>query len=253
MLKSLDLDSCPIGDWSIAHLVRNQVTPNLCELNLADTNVSDAAMKNIEKLHQLRKLSLFYCKISDNGLQRLGGLKSLEELSVDSREITDNGIRFLRRLPTLKRLDLFSCKISNDGCHTISRLSSLEHLEICGGGVSDAGCQSLSLLQRLKVLNLSQNDRITNRGAGYLAMLTNLKSLNLSNTSVTSSMLRHLVGLKNLRTLTCYGCKPMIGPRMEWFKIRLPQLRCLRVDSVPPEEGTVLEIPGMHDDNLSWD
>ena len=37
MLEELNLDSCSVADWGIAHLVDNNVMPNLTTLDLADT------------------------------------------------------------------------------------------------------------------------------------------------------------------------------------------------------------------------
>jgi hypothetical protein len=61
-LEELNLDSCPIGDWTIAHLSDNDVIPNILSLDLADTDLSDIGMTKISKFKLLRKLSLFYCK-----------------------------------------------------------------------------------------------------------------------------------------------------------------------------------------------
>jgi Leucine-rich repeat (LRR) protein len=61
-LEELNLDSCPIGDWTLAHLADNNVIPNITSLDLADTDVSDIGMTKISEFKHLKKLSLFYCK-----------------------------------------------------------------------------------------------------------------------------------------------------------------------------------------------
>jgi len=61
-LEELNLDSCSIGDWTIAHLADNNVIPNIMSLDLADTDLSDIGMAKIPQFKTLRKLSLFYCK-----------------------------------------------------------------------------------------------------------------------------------------------------------------------------------------------
>lgn len=68
MLEELNLDSCNVADWGIAHLVDNNVMPNLTTLDLADTNISDAAMSKISQFENMRHLSLFYCNISNRGM-----------------------------------------------------------------------------------------------------------------------------------------------------------------------------------------
>jgi len=67
MLEELNLDSCVVGDSGIAHLVDNNVMPNLTTLDLADTNISDVAMAKIAQFKEMRHLSLFYCNISNRG------------------------------------------------------------------------------------------------------------------------------------------------------------------------------------------
>lgn len=61
-LEELNLDSCPVGDWTIAHLADNNVIPNITTLDLADTDLSDIGMAKISQFRHLKKLSLFYCK-----------------------------------------------------------------------------------------------------------------------------------------------------------------------------------------------
>jgi len=43
-LEELNLDSCPVGDWTISHLAENNVVPNLKNLDLAGTNLTDNGM-----------------------------------------------------------------------------------------------------------------------------------------------------------------------------------------------------------------
>jgi hypothetical protein len=38
-LEELNFDSCPVGDWAMAHLADNNVVPNLTSLDLADTDL----------------------------------------------------------------------------------------------------------------------------------------------------------------------------------------------------------------------
>ena len=67
MLEELNLDSCNVTDWGIAHIVDNNVMPNLTTLDLADTSITDAAMSKIAQFENMRHLSLFYCNISNRG------------------------------------------------------------------------------------------------------------------------------------------------------------------------------------------
>ena len=78
-------------------------------------------------------------------------------------------------------------------------------------------------------LNLSQNERITNRGAAALASLGKLKALNLSNTRVTSVALRYFSSLVHLQSLALYGCNGVNNESIDSFQNELPSLKCLRL------------------------
>eukprot|EP00591_Stephanopyxis_turris_P001562 CAMPEP_0195512656 /NCGR_PEP_ID=MMETSP0794_2-20130614/4542_1 /TAXON_ID=515487 /ORGANISM="Stephanopyxis turris, Strain CCMP 815" /LENGTH=963 /DNA_ID=CAMNT_0040640493 /DNA_START=271 /DNA_END=3162 /DNA_ORIENTATION=+ len=231
-LTELNLDSCPVGDWAIAHLADNGVVPNLTTLDLADTDVTDLGMVHLPKFTKLVKLSLFYCNISNAGLRHLRNMTTLEALNLDSRDIGDEGLMHLRNLTRLKSLDIFSGRITDMGCIHIARISSLTSLELCGGGIGDRGCAHLAILENLTSLNLSQNERITNRGAAALATLTHLKGLNLSNTRVNVDALRLLGGLTKLQSLAMYGCMGVDDTEsISTLQNGLPSLKCLRLNN----------------------
>jgi len=226
MLEELNLDSCLVGDWGVAHLV--DAVPNLARLDLADTEISDAAMADIARLKRIRHLSLFYCNISNRGLRHIATMSSLEVLNLDSRDIGDRGIKYLRKLP-LKSLDLFSSRVT--GCFYLPEIKTLTSLELCGGGIADLGCAHIATITSLTSLNLSQNELITNQGAASLAALVNLKALNLSNTAVTSDALPFFAGLLKLQSLALYGNNMEGSPLLSSLQSELPYLRCLHLNS----------------------
>lgn len=254
-LEELSLDSCVIGDWSIAHLADNEVVPNLKALDLADTDLSDLGMVYIGKFLHLKRLSLFYCNISNGGLRHISSLTELEVLNMDSRDIGDEGLWHLRNLRKLKSLDIFSGRITDAGCAHLARIKSLESLELCGGGIGDLGCVMLANLENLTCLNLSQNEYITNRGAAALASLSNLKTLNLSNTRVNSSALVFFSDLMKLQSLAVYGCRGMDESEgLDRLQKELPSLKCVRVNSEDSnEDGKVRSQAEETDDETTDD
>jgi len=240
-LEEINLDSCPVGDWTVSHLAEG-VVPNLVSLDLADTELSDLGMVHISKFKKLKRLSLFYCNLTNSSLRHLSMLSNLEVLNLDSREIGDSGLWHLRTLKKLKSLDIFSGRITDAGCSHIAKIKSLESLELCGGGVSDNGCSTLATLENLISLNLSQNERITNRGAAALAALSKLKALNLSNTRVNSGALIHFSDLMNLKSLALYGCRGMEETNngmLDRLQSGLPNLKCVRLDNVSDDDGMI--------------
>jgi hypothetical protein len=111
---------------------------------------------------------------------------------------------------------------------------------LCGGGVGDLGCAHLATIYNLTSLNLSQNERITNRGAASLAALSKLKALNLSNTHVNSEALKFFSDLSQLQSLALYGCKDIEdNPKLDVLQSELPLLRCVRLNGVNNEDGVI--------------
>jgi len=252
-LEELNLDSCRVGDWAIAHFADNNVVPNLTTLDLADTEISDIGMTHLPKFQKLTRLSLFYCDISNHGLRHLASMTNLETLNLDSREISDDGLAYLRNLTALRSLDIFSGRITDVGCVHISKIKSLESLELCGGGIGDHGCGHLATLENLTSLNLSQNERITNRGAACLAALKNLKALNLSNTHVNSAAVRFLGELVKLQSLALYGCRGIEdSSSLNTLQSDLPSLKCLRLNS-GTLDGQENELEEDHDSDVDDD
>jgi Leucine Rich repeat len=254
-LEDLNLDSCPIGDASIAHLAERNVVPNLTCLDLADTDVTDIGMSHIAKFSRLAKLSLFYCNITNASLEHVAKLESLETLNLDSREISNEGLIHLTKLRRLKHLDVFSARISDTGCGHLAKITSLESLELCGGGVGDLGCALIATLENLTSLNLSQNERVTNRGAAALAVLTNLRALNLSNTRVNSSALPLFSGLFQLQSLALYGCTGIDQGDVNLHRLQngLPNLKCVRLHSASDDDGKMIQVGADSDDDEADD
>ena len=127
-----------------------------------------------------------------------------------------------------------------NSCAYLSKIKTLTSLELCGGGVADLGCAHLATIYNLTSLNLSQNERITNRGAASLAALSNLKALNLSNTHVNSEALKYFSGLSQLQSLALYGCKDIEdNTKLDSLQKELPLLRCVRLNNAYNEDGVI--------------
>ena len=112
------------------------------------------------------------------------------------------------------------------------------------------GCTILATVESLTSLNLSQNERITNRGAAALAALTNLRALNLSNTRVNSSALRFFAGLVKLQSLAMYGCRGIDDTeRLDKLQNDLPNLKCLRLNNASDQDGVVMTDGSSEDED----
>jgi hypothetical protein len=90
------------GDYS---LLRKR--PQTVVLQMANADVDDATLANVEGMEQLRELDLSGTQVTDEGLAVLARLPRLEELRLARTKITDEGFRkHLAEKSSLRKLDV---------------------------------------------------------------------------------------------------------------------------------------------------
>ena len=92
LLERLDPKLLLDGDYRVARL------------EFWETEITDAALANLEGLSELRTLIINDNTISDAGVKHLEGLVNLRELHLNSPRITDAGLASLRALTELQGL-----------------------------------------------------------------------------------------------------------------------------------------------------
>ncbi|KAG1713042.1 hypothetical protein DVH05_000770 [Phytophthora capsici] len=224
-LRELELRKCRImkrGFQFISHL------QHLERLELAETALTDFGLMEIcNGASNLKALNISNTEISDNGTTGLAKLKELRILRLDAPGITNRALANLSFLSGLERLDLFGASITDNGLMHLVPLHKLQELSICGGNIGDRGVGLISKLTSLTSLNLSQNRNIRTKSLFYLRSLTSLRCLNLSNTGISALSLRHLSPLKELQSLSVYGCS-LSQAHIDVLREILPELKCLR-------------------------
>jgi hypothetical protein len=90
-------------------------------LEFYGTKVTDADLKHLEDLPQIRSLGLSKTQISDAGLANLKGLSQLHWLRLQNTQITDAGLEHLRNLTQLQSVDLRSTKVTENGLHKLKQ------------------------------------------------------------------------------------------------------------------------------------
>jgi hypothetical protein len=89
--------------------------PDLRQLNLAATAVTDAGLVYVAQLRHLRGLNLNLTRVDDEGLPLLAGLSELRELSLAGCKVTDAVVEFVERLPRLERVNLYGTGVGDGG------------------------------------------------------------------------------------------------------------------------------------------
>jgi hypothetical protein len=160
----------------------------ITRLDLAGTEVTDHALKQVAGLKNLTSLDLHGTKVTAAGLKELAGLKKLTVLGLSEMQLNDANLRVLRALGLLHCLN----QVNFGGEPRPKSVAEVTSLALCRGPVTDAGLRELAVLKKLTWLDLRET-RVTDAGLKELAGLKNLAWLFLQDTRVTE------VGVAELR------------------------------------------------------
>ncbi len=102
---------------------RDERSPNkpVIRVILYGAQVTDARLKHLEGLTQLRTLTLSLTKVDDSGLQHLRGMSQLQRLSLTSTPITDAGLKHLKGLTQLQSLNLRRTQVTEAGVKELQK------------------------------------------------------------------------------------------------------------------------------------
>jgi internalin A len=163
--------------------------------------VTDAGIKELAPLSQLRTLELLGCQVTDAGLKELAPLAQLQTLMLKRTDITDAGLKELAVLQNLRDLDVSITAVTDAGLKHLAPLTHLHRLDLSGNrAITDAGMKELPHLKELDTLWL-YGTRVGDSGMKEVGRLEKLQTLRLFNTNVGDEGLKELVELKQLRRL----------------------------------------------------
>jgi hypothetical protein len=180
-VMTVDCQLTAFGDNDVRHLQR---LANLRTLTLPATQITDKGLAQLGEMTRLEALNLSGTKVTDAGLEHLKGLTSLSGLNVRNTHVTDAGLEHLKGLANLEWLDLGGTLVTNAGLEHLKELANLEWLDLGGTAVADAGLKHLKWLPSLERLGLS-GTQVTDAGLKHLMGITNLKRLVLSEVQIT--------------------------------------------------------------------
>lgn len=100
------------GDAEIAPL---KEAGKVVDLNLGSTKVTDAGMKVVAALAELRRLDLHLTAVGDAGVAELKGLAKLEYLNLYGTKVGDAGLKSVASLASLKKLYLWQTPVTDAG------------------------------------------------------------------------------------------------------------------------------------------
>ena len=145
-VEFVGLGATTVTDTALERLKEHlEKLPNLEGLDLGDnTQITDAGLKHIGGLTNLKMLGLQQTQITDTGLVHLKGLTNLETLQLGSTQVTDAGLERLKELTSLQRLTLENnAGITDAGLEHLRGLTNLRELHVGATQVNDEGVRKL--------------------------------------------------------------------------------------------------------------
>ena len=190
-VKQLKLDDTETDDAALEKICRKN--PELIELMLGGTKITDAGLTHLPQLTKLKKIRLSNVRITDAGMVALAKCERLEHVDVSQTKIGDDGVGELAALPRLKRLNLYLTLVTDTGLRSFCKANpKIEWLNLDKCPITDDGLASLASLTALAWLHLG-GTAITDTGLDTLAMLESLKTAIVTKTETT------LEGIEKLR------------------------------------------------------
>jgi len=102
-----------IGDDFVKQLYL--IAPNIAELDLKRTKITDAALKDIGNFARLTKLNLSDTGVTDAGIAHLVNLKYLDWINLYGTKVTDECLPDIAKIRSFKTMYFTKTKVTEDG------------------------------------------------------------------------------------------------------------------------------------------
>lgn len=201
-LRYLSLEGCELGHQYQDALSKLTTSYPLI-LNLADSSVTDEALRGIHDLH-IVDLNLRGTDMTDKGLEHFSEHSHCQHLDLSFTQCSS--VSLAQVLPTLslQSLSLRGLKLSQSVLNAIGRCPQLVTLNLANSNVQDLWLAELHQAQHLEHLILYQTP-VTGSTLALLSTLDELSYLDLSDCPVSSQAMKHLQQLPALSSLHLMG------------------------------------------------
>ena len=211
-------DRSAIGDAGIEALVS---VPNLMDLTLERSEITDAAYANLAKMKKLKYVRAPLTKttdvgvkqladatqielldfrdctgVSDEGVAALNKLTKVRSFKVWGRQITDKSLSVFGQMTNMASLGLQDTAVTGTG-NALAPLTKLTDLDVFRSTFNDDGLKSVAGAKGMKVLKL-RDCKVTAEGLKVLSGFANLERLDLSESRADDSTLETISGLTKL-------------------------------------------------------
>ena len=163
--------------------------------------ISEATASELKNYPNLTQLYVYDSSMSDQGIASIAGLRRLESLRLrDCPNISQTAFRQLAELRSLTSLELAGVSIGDD---TIALLTNLQlrTLELDSENITDASMKHICSMITLDRLTLGKKTKISDRGLKYSWRLNRLHHFELMSPLITGSGFEPLTELPELYIL----------------------------------------------------
>jgi len=129
--------------------------PNLKNIKLSHSRITDVTVCNLKSISGLNSLSLDATNITDKSMRCVSNLENLERLRVAGTKITDVGIDHVASLSRLKYLNVAETCVTVDKLLEMESLRTLHTLDVSGLEVPPDQLRKLESFIRGKVITAS--------------------------------------------------------------------------------------------------
>jgi hypothetical protein len=201
-LERLNLGPGNVTDAGLANLA----ALHKLRLFAVRRGVTDAGLKHLRELKELRELYYLSATLRGDGLKYLAKLSKLEHLYLDRSTITPTSLASLPPLPGLTRLSLWRSSVADEHLANLGRLPALRGLFLDETAVTGRTLPHLVRLPKLCALSM-KGTQLDDKGCLGLRDLARLEHLNLAETQISDASIPLLVRLTKLRSLDITGTK----------------------------------------------
>ena len=129
----------------------NELFQEVTSVQFINRPVTDLDLAPLACLDRLEEFHISGAPITDAGLKHLANLKELRILSLwETPRITDAGLAYLTALTKLQHLNLYRCEITDAGLVHLRTMNNLESLDIAKTRVTGPGLSHLRGMSKLR-------------------------------------------------------------------------------------------------------
>lgn len=187
--------------------------------------LSDAEAAGIDRATRIGKLNLTGDRVTNASLKPVPALAQVRVLSIEFSQITNSGLGLLKDAANIQSLRLWQATFTDSALKQVKKITCLESLDLEGTEIGGEELGQLADLPKLRSLTLGPTTE--NAQLAALGKLPALRELDMRGCrKLSDAALPHLQGLSKLQTL---GLPPLISEEgQRQLQQKLPNCKILR-------------------------